>query len=46
MRALITSVIEAAGMALISVSAGFQFGLWYGLGVGGVALVAVGVTNP
>lgn len=45
MRALITSALEVAGLALVATAVGFQFGLWYGLGVGGCALVTVGVTS-
>lgn len=45
MRALITSVIEVVGLAMVATAVGFQFGLWYGLGVGGAAMVTVGVTS-
>jgi len=45
MRSLITTIIESVGLAMLSVAVGFQFGLWFGIGTGGLALVGVGVAN-
>lgn len=45
MRALVTTVVEVVGAALVGVAVGFQFGLWPGLMVLGAAFVLFGALS-
>jgi hypothetical protein len=42
-RAVATSLAEVAGAVAVAVGAGMQFGVWAGLVVGGVFMVAGGI---